>query len=391
MASPPPEASSSAGQLSQPKLVSEGSGNEMPAQLKQHNHQPEQESQPHSQNHQQQAETNSFQLAEKETGYAGIQSFVGSKVDMAQTSGDPQHAKQTTGQQAPPAAQDARKRAYQPSIPFNMLIPILQAHLDRDKDMQLQDVWAKLRRNEVNKDNFLKIIRNIVGDQMLKQAAHNVFAQMQANAQRNSQANVNQQTNANQYSLPSQVSSSGSAQLHDQQDHMSSAPNQGQKSQASSSSQAFVPSSIQVQSSMAANDNSIQQPVSKGMHAMPNRPLAINSESEIKPSLHPHGTVPAKIGTAATHPSMQHNATGKARPVGTGGSSMKLQGKQVPPNTSTPPTTRANKKSAGQKKSLETGSTPPPPSKKQKTSGTTQEQSIDQLNDVTAVSGVNLR
>ncbi|KAL5208647.1 hypothetical protein ABZP36_033082 [Zizania latifolia] len=464
MASPPPEASSSAGQLSQPKLVSEGSGNELPAQLEQHNHQPEQELQPHSQNHQQQAETNSFQLAEKETGYAGVQSFVGSKVDMAQTSGDQQHAKQTIGQQAPPAAQDARKRGYQPSIPFNMLIPILQAHLDRDKDMQLQSVWAKLRRNEVHKDDFLRVIRNIVGDQMLKQAAHKVFAQMQAQAQRNSQANVNQQTNANQYSLPSQVSSSGSAQLHDQQVHMSSAPNQGQKSQASSSSQAFVASGIQVQSSMAAHDNSIQRPVSKGMHAMPNRPLAmssaisaetmnkqqkptqvqqaspqiygtinypdqpisgstplrsLSSESEIKSSLHPHGMVPAEIGAAATHPSTQHNATaqqmqqnkdlksnpfnprsnakqdlgsaGKARPVGTGGSSMKLQGKQVPPNASTPPTTRANKKSAGQKKSLETGSTPPPPSKKQKTSGTTQEQSIDQLNDVTAVSGVNLR
>nr|CAB3504022.1 unnamed protein product [Digitaria exilis] len=32
-------------------------------------------------------------------------------------------------------------------------------------------------RNEVHKDDFLRVIRNIVGDQMLKQAAHKVFLQ----------------------------------------------------------------------------------------------------------------------------------------------------------------------------------------------------------------------
>jgi hypothetical protein len=35
-----------------------------------------------------------------------------------------------------------------------------------------------LQRNEVHKDDFLRVIRNIVGDQMLKQAAHKVFAQV---------------------------------------------------------------------------------------------------------------------------------------------------------------------------------------------------------------------
>jgi transcription initiation factor TFIID subunit 4 len=50
------------------------------------------------------------------------------------------------------------------------------------------------------------------------------------------------------------------------------------------------------------------------------------------------------------------------------------------------------KPSVGQKKPLETlGSSPPPPSKKQKVAGNSMDQSIEQLNDVTAVSGVNLR
>ncbi|PQQ07411.1 transcription initiation factor TFIID subunit 4b-like isoform X2 [Prunus yedoensis var. nudiflora] len=50
------------------------------------------------------------------------------------------------------------------------------------------------------------------------------------------------------------------------------------------------------------------------------------------------------------------------------------------------------KPSIGQKKPLEVpGSSPPPSSKKQKLSGNFLDQSIEQLNDVTAVSGVNLR
>ncbi|XP_066165176.1 transcription initiation factor TFIID subunit 4b isoform X3 [Oryza sativa Japonica Group] len=70
---------------------------------------------------------------------------------------------------------------------------------------------------------------------------------------------------------------------------------------------------------------------------------------------------------------------------------------QIQPATQTPPPAAASKTpqkkaSAGQKKPLDAlGSSPPPSSKKQKTSGGYHDQSIDQLNDVTAVSGVNLR
>ncbi|KAH0883809.1 hypothetical protein HID58_059905, partial [Brassica napus] len=50
------------------------------------------------------------------------------------------------------------------------------------------------------------------------------------------------------------------------------------------------------------------------------------------------------------------------------------------------------KPTVGQKKPLETlGSSPPPPSKKKKVVQNSMDQSIEQLNDVTAVSGVNLR
>uniref|UniRef100_A0ACD5UHR2 Uncharacterized protein n=1 Tax=Avena sativa TaxID=4498 RepID=A0ACD5UHR2_AVESA len=455
-------------QLSQPTLITGDSENENFIQQEQHHYQPEE--QPRSENQLQQSESNSFQLAEKGTDYVGQQSLTGSTEDVAQPSLDQQHVNLVAGQQAPPGAQETRKRGYQPSIPFNMLIPILQAHLDRDKDMQLQSVWAKLRRNEVHKDDFLRVIRNIVGDQMLKQAAHKVFAQMQAQAQRNNQGNANQHSLSSQASTQ-QSAASGSAKLPDQQVRAPTPANQGQKSQASASPQNFVPlSGTQMQKSMHyfAHDNSIQMPDAKGVHAMQNRPPSMNppiplqtgnkqlqptkiqqlsqqlygttntpqsyprptsgliplrpqsSASETRPPLHTHGMVPAKVGTIPTHPTMQQNAparqmqqnkdmknnayspianlqqesesAGKARQVGTGGPSAKSHGKQAAPKTSTPPAARTSKKSGGQKKSLEmVGSAPAPPSKKQKTAGAFQEQSIDQLNDVTAVSGVNLR
>ncbi|KAJ1379353.1 Transcription initiation factor TFIID component TAF4 [Sesbania bispinosa] len=53
--------------------------------------------------------------------------------------------------------------------------------------------------------------------------------------------------------------------------------------------------------------------------------------------------------------------------------------------------TTLKKPPLAQKKPLESLSSSPPPSKKQKTSGGSVEQSIEQLNDVTAVSGVDLR
>lgn len=112
--------------------------NEQPVKQEDSSHHQEQ---PQLGNQLQQAE-NSFQLAEKDTGHFGQQSFAPSKVDVAQPSVGQQNAKQTVTQQAPAGGQDTKKG---PSIPFNMLIPILQAHLDRDKDMQLQTVWAKLR------------------------------------------------------------------------------------------------------------------------------------------------------------------------------------------------------------------------------------------------------
>ncbi|WOL16961.1 transcription initiation factor TFIID subunit 4b-like isoform X2 [Canna indica] len=94
----------------------------------------------------------------------------------------------STGNQPNMAASRSKAVA---SIPFQMLVPILMAHLDKDRSMQLQSTFGKLRNNEVSKEDFLRVIKNIVGDQMLKQAAQKVQMQLQTQASRNAQANTN--------------------------------------------------------------------------------------------------------------------------------------------------------------------------------------------------------
>ncbi|KAF8653868.1 hypothetical protein HU200_061999 [Digitaria exilis] len=415
-------------QFPKPELVTEGSS-EQPVKVEQQNSQLQQ-SQPESQL--QQVESNSFQLAEKETGSFGQQNFSGSKVDVAQPSAVQQNAKQIVGQQAPSGAQDTKKG---PSIPFNMLIPILQAHLDRDKDMQLQTVWAKLRRNEVHKDDFLRVIRNIVGDQMLKQAAHKVFLQMQAQAQRNNQANPSQHSLFSQVSAQ-QMSSGGSAQTQNSAHYLSqdthnqnpdtkginTVPNQPSRMNSAISLQTKNKQHLPIQFQQAS-----QQMYGASNPGAQGYPRSItgslrppSSAPETQPSMHAPGMPPVKVAPPPTHPMMQHNAAawqmhqnkelktnalppnanakqnsesvGKARTGGAGNSSTK--GKQGPPNSSTQNASggaKSNKKSGGQKKSSEAAGSTQPSSKKQKTSGAFQEQSIDQLNDVTAVSGVNIR
>ena len=105
-------------------------------------------------------------------------------------------------------ASNQMKRAKSGSVPFTVLIPVLRPHLDKDRNMQLDVVFDKLRvpcphskivnffflysnmpecslhilygvqSNEITKEHFLRVIRNIVGDTMLRQAAQKVQSQV---------------------------------------------------------------------------------------------------------------------------------------------------------------------------------------------------------------------
>ncbi|KNA09321.1 hypothetical protein SOVF_154680 isoform A [Spinacia oleracea] len=64
-------------------------------------------------------------------------------------------------------------------IPFGSLLPIILPELDKDKAMQLQTLYGKLRRNEIPKETFVRLMRSCVGDQMLRLAV----VKMQAKSQ----------------------------------------------------------------------------------------------------------------------------------------------------------------------------------------------------------------
>lgn len=79
-------------------------------------------------------------------------------------------------------------------IPFGSLLPIILPELDKDRAVQLQTLYAKLRRNEIPKDGFVRLMRSIVGDQMLRLAV----VKMQA------KGNKNPETVASQFQAQSQ-------------------------------------------------------------------------------------------------------------------------------------------------------------------------------------------
>jgi len=176
---------------------------------------------------------------------------------------------------------------------------------------------------------------------------------MQAQAQRNNQANPSQHSLFSQASAQ-QMPSSGSAQLHDQKVRPPGPSNQGQKTQVSSSSQAFAPQSgtqAQTSAQYLSHDNPNQNPDAKVPNAISNQPPRMNSAVSLQtknkqqqptqfqqasqqiygasnpgaqgyprsitgslrppnpvPETHAHGMPPAKVAPPPTHPMMQHNA-----------------------------------------------------------------------------------
>ncbi|KAJ7949941.1 transcription initiation factor TFIID subunit 4b-like [Quillaja saponaria] len=67
-------------------------------------------------------------------------------------------------------------------VPFGLLLPILQAQLDKDKSMQLQALFVKLKKDEIPKEGFVRLMKGIVGDQMLRLALSKVQSQQRPSA-----------------------------------------------------------------------------------------------------------------------------------------------------------------------------------------------------------------
>ncbi|PQQ07412.1 transcription initiation factor TFIID subunit 4b-like isoform X1 [Prunus yedoensis var. nudiflora] len=78
-------------------------------------------------------------------------------------------------------------------VPFGLLLPVLLPQLDKDRAMQLTTLFGKLKNNEISKDAFVRHIRSVVGDQMLKLAVMKVQSQPGPKHQLPPQASVQQQ------------------------------------------------------------------------------------------------------------------------------------------------------------------------------------------------------
>ncbi|CAN4122581.1 unnamed protein product [Withania somnifera] len=68
-------------------------------------------------------------------------------------------------------------------VPFAMLFPHIQPQLDKDRAMQLNTIYLKLKKNEISKESFVRHMRSIIGDQMLKMAVYKFQSQASKNSQ----------------------------------------------------------------------------------------------------------------------------------------------------------------------------------------------------------------
>ncbi|KAK1405647.1 RST domain-containing protein [Heracleum sosnowskyi] len=73
-------------------------------------------------------------------------------------------------------------------VPFAMLFPVIEPLLDKDKAMQLRTLYSRLKQNEISKDAFVKHMRGLVGDHMLRLAV----VRLQEQGPRSSSVSPNQ-------------------------------------------------------------------------------------------------------------------------------------------------------------------------------------------------------
>ncbi|XP_073034992.1 transcription initiation factor TFIID subunit 4b-like isoform X2 [Primulina eburnea] len=330
-------------------------------------------------------------------------------------------------------------------VPFGMLLPIIQPQLDNDRAVQLQTLYFKLRKNEISKDKFVQNMRSLVGDQMLKMAVY----KLQTQAAKNLQTPLNQhqlqppvagrelqvpsvdlRTSSDSNTIKShvvgsQVDSQGLQGLDKQQQHPhfsqtsfqtygSSGSNYSPFSATNVSSSTSIRPQLQdsqmrlapahqnmasnhlrptTQNTNVMNMSKFERPPFSDPNKMQARTSTPHNLAEWASSTGVSSSIPyAKQEPVDQSSELQHKAQ-----LNSSQGLSNLSSAQSMMSSPTTPVGSGNYKAplkkplVGQKKQIEPPGSSPPSSKKQKVSGAFLDQSIEQLNDVTAVSGVNLR
>ncbi|XP_017247256.1 transcription initiation factor TFIID subunit 4b isoform X3 [Daucus carota subsp. sativus] len=347
-------------------------------------------------------------------------------------------------------------------VPFAMLFPVIEPLLDKDKAMQLRTLYNKLKQNEISKDAFVKHMRALVGDHMLKLAV----VRLQEQGPRSSQVPPNQV--ASHSHIPAQqLGPSSAAQtfsdssntvvdnnahilrdikqekerpfpiqgLNNQQQHIHFPPSfppygttgsnyhQYAAGNVNSSVQSLKqpPQNMQmrqvtvrpgvgtVHSMGLPKQNSFTEPMRMqgGGHYVKQEPIDQGNEqqktqlsssqgvSSVSSAQFEQGNSSSNLGDKSNE--MQQSRMGFSAPTSittqletSSSLSTRLSSATRPVGPGSTAKTPIKKPNIGQKKALESpGPEPLQQNKKQKVSHS--DQSIEQLNDVTAVSGVNLR
>ncbi|XP_057424256.1 transcription initiation factor TFIID subunit 4b-like isoform X2 [Lotus japonicus] len=122
-------------------------------------------------------------------------------------SSESQYAKlqQMSNQQATVTEQPNNQTNRGNQVPFGLLLPVLIPQLAKDKAMQLQTLFAKLKKDEIQKSDFVRVMKNIVGEQMLRLALVKV----------QSQTRSNQEPAGQQHPVRTQTVSSGVRHVND--------------------------------------------------------------------------------------------------------------------------------------------------------------------------------
>lgn len=128
--------------------------------------------------------------------------------------GGPQYSKiqKMSNQQAIGAEQPSNPMNRGKQVPFALLLPALVPHLDKDRAMQLHTLYGKLKKNEIVKDVFVRHMRDIVGDQMLRLAVNKMQSQMGSH-----QFPTQSQASARQQQLRMPSASAAASQFGDTQ------------------------------------------------------------------------------------------------------------------------------------------------------------------------------
>ncbi|XP_042510537.1 transcription initiation factor TFIID subunit 4b-like isoform X2 [Macadamia integrifolia] len=194
--------SGSGAENQQQQIVSSQGHSELPMQRKQSN----------DDQQQLQVEQNSLQMSQKNGAQISEQSpgHLPEKERLPVADSQNQYPKlQKMNNQLTTAADQASNPVFRGKLPFAMFLPVMEANLDKDRAMQLRTIFAKLRKNEINKEDFVRHMRNIAGDNMVKQAV----------------AKVQMQTGPYQFQLQSQASLQHQNQPPQQQQQQPKMPN----------------------------------------------------------------------------------------------------------------------------------------------------------------------